>query len=81
MSGSTVKKDDSKWLNFGELIELQCIRDDESARAVHVTARSLVDIIKITMKRDTQIRNDDVDSWQAWPPLYPRPLGRTRRSG
>ncbi|EYC10111.1 hypothetical protein Y032_0057g2766 [Ancylostoma ceylanicum] len=42
---------------------------NESAQAVHFTAKSLVDIIKITMKRDTQIRYDDVDCWQAWMPL------------
>ncbi|EYB84043.1 hypothetical protein Y032_0323g2469 [Ancylostoma ceylanicum] len=58
--------------------EVQCIRNDESAQAVHVTARSLADIIKITMKRDTQSRYDDVDCSQAW---LPRPLGRTRRFG
>ncbi|EYC34453.1 hypothetical protein Y032_0001g424 [Ancylostoma ceylanicum] len=46
--------------------DIQCIRNDESAQAVHVTARSLADIIKITMKRDTQSRDDDVDCWQAW---------------
>ncbi|EYB80890.1 hypothetical protein Y032_0397g690 [Ancylostoma ceylanicum] len=28
------------------------------------------------MKRDTQIRDDDVDCWQAYSPLDPRPLGR-----
>ncbi|EYC03467.1 hypothetical protein Y032_0094g2776 [Ancylostoma ceylanicum] len=37
------------------------IRNNESAQAVHVTAKSLVDIIKTTVKRDTQIRDDDVD--------------------
>ncbi|EYC42959.1 hypothetical protein Y032_0509g2722 [Ancylostoma ceylanicum] len=60
---------------------IQCIRDDESAQAVQVTARSLVDIIKITRKRDTQIRDDDVDCWQAWAHLDPQPRGRTRRFG
>ncbi|EYC04704.1 hypothetical protein Y032_0086g1940 [Ancylostoma ceylanicum] len=44
--------------------DIQCIRNDESAGAVHVTTKSLVDIMKITMKRDTQTRDDDVDYWQ-----------------
>ncbi|EYC04613.1 hypothetical protein Y032_0087g2112 [Ancylostoma ceylanicum] len=57
---------------------VQCIRNDESAQVVHVTAGSLVDITKTTMKRDTQSRYDDVDCSQAW---LPRPLGRTRRFG
>ncbi|EYB80912.1 hypothetical protein Y032_0397g702 [Ancylostoma ceylanicum] len=45
---------------------VQCIRNDESAQAVHVAAGSLVRIRKTTMKRDTQIRDDDVDCWQVW---------------
>ncbi|EYC32857.1 hypothetical protein Y032_0002g1127 [Ancylostoma ceylanicum] len=57
---------------------LHCIRNDESAQAVHVTPGSLLDITKTTMKRDTQSRYDDVDCSQA---LLPRPLGRTRRFG
>ncbi|EYC01520.1 hypothetical protein Y032_0106g3739 [Ancylostoma ceylanicum] len=40
---------------------VQYIRNDESAEAVHVTAGSLVDIRKTMMKRDTQIRYDDVE--------------------
>ncbi|EYC06357.1 hypothetical protein Y032_0076g1017 [Ancylostoma ceylanicum] len=60
---------------------IQCIRNDESAQAVNVTAGSLVDIIKTTMKRETQIRDDDVECWQAWVPLDLRPRGRTRRFG
>ncbi|EYC29940.1 hypothetical protein Y032_0005g2349 [Ancylostoma ceylanicum] len=60
---------------------IQCIRKDESAQAVHVAAGSLVDIIEIMMKRDMQTRDDDVDCWQAWAALYPRPRGRTRRFG
>ncbi|EYC35723.1 hypothetical protein Y032_0992g3326 [Ancylostoma ceylanicum] len=55
-----------------------CIRNDESAQAVHVTPGSLLDTRKTTMKRDTQSRYDDVDCSQAW---LPRPLGRTRRFG
>ncbi|EYC39699.1 hypothetical protein Y032_0644g1081 [Ancylostoma ceylanicum] len=37
-----------------------------ATQAVHVTAGSLVDIRKTTMKRDTQIRYDDVECWRAW---------------
>ncbi|EYC33556.1 hypothetical protein Y032_0002g858 [Ancylostoma ceylanicum] len=48
---------------------------------VHVTARSLDDTVKITMKRDTQIRDGDVECWQTWPPLDRRPLWRPRRRG
>ncbi|EYB96167.1 hypothetical protein Y032_0152g2848 [Ancylostoma ceylanicum] len=32
-----------------------CIRNDESAQAAHVTAKSLVGIKKITMKRDIEM--------------------------
>ncbi|EYB99722.1 hypothetical protein Y032_0120g905 [Ancylostoma ceylanicum] len=46
-----------------------------------LTSKSLVDIKKITMKRGAQIRDDDVDCWQAWPPLDIRPRGRTHRFG
>ncbi|EYC42441.1 hypothetical protein Y032_0531g3019 [Ancylostoma ceylanicum] len=56
-------------------IQIQCIRNDESAQAVHVTARTLVDVIKITMERDTQIGDDDVEGWQAWPPVDLGPPG------
>ncbi|EYC02399.1 hypothetical protein Y032_0100g3275 [Ancylostoma ceylanicum] len=69
------------FLRFLNKRNLQCIRNDESAQAAHVTAKSLVDIIKVTMKRDTQLRDGDVDCWQAWRPLDPRSLGRTRRFG
>ncbi|EYC04881.1 hypothetical protein Y032_0085g1843 [Ancylostoma ceylanicum] len=41
----------------------------------------LVDIMKITVKRDTQTRDDDVDCWQVWLPLDPPPLERTRIDG
>ncbi|EYC34533.1 hypothetical protein Y032_0001g457 [Ancylostoma ceylanicum] len=57
---------------------IQCIRNDESAQAVHVTPGPLLNIRKTTMKRDTQSRYDDVDCSQAW---LPRPLGRTRHFG
>ncbi|EYB88138.1 hypothetical protein Y032_0252g239 [Ancylostoma ceylanicum] len=64
--------------NYALKYYVQCIRNDESAQAAHVTAKSLVDIIKITMKCDTQIGNEDVECWQAWPP---RPPERTSRFG
>ncbi|EYC24304.1 hypothetical protein Y032_0014g2431 [Ancylostoma ceylanicum] len=37
--------------------------------------------MRITMKSDTQIRDGDVECWQAWLPLDPRPLWRPRRRG
>ncbi|EYC22450.1 hypothetical protein Y032_0017g3357 [Ancylostoma ceylanicum] len=52
--------------DYGHRCFASCIRNDESAQAVHVAARSLADIKKITMKSDTQSRDDDVDCWQAW---------------
>ncbi|EYC01819.1 hypothetical protein Y032_0104g3618 [Ancylostoma ceylanicum] len=52
------------YLKAGKL-GLQCIRNDKSAQAAHVTAKSSVGIRKITVKRDTQTRDDDVDCWQA----------------
>ncbi|EYB80770.1 hypothetical protein Y032_0400g753 [Ancylostoma ceylanicum] len=37
-----------------------------SSQVVHVTARPLADTVKITMKRDTQIKDGDVECWQTW---------------
>ncbi|EYC11005.1 hypothetical protein Y032_0053g2423 [Ancylostoma ceylanicum] len=55
---------------------IQRRRGCDVCQVAHVTSKSLVDIIKITMRRDTQIRDEDVECYQSCPPWHLRPLGR-----